>query len=323
MERLSDEASKKYRPPNFNNISLDQAKSYVHEETKLLLHQSGLVSNLCDKVTEKFLNKSSPGKVFVKIKKGNPIGPLKKSIQRTEQKIQDLKQISIQNKEDFHGIPEKIHQVRRDLKGKLKTITQFVEETKVLKHQIEFIANLFEEVQEKFLVKPGPGELFMRLNDVNPFSGVNGSLQNNKKWVKDLEETTIEQKQQILEIRKRISIQRADLSKKFKRVTNSEASFKYALSNVDEKTGLTTSLPWFDVMRAGKDGQADQVVSQPISEFVLNPIQISGLYHQLRARYRFLSDRRFNCAQKSLVGNTKLYDAYWGCLCSFAREKNF
>jgi hypothetical protein len=66
----------------------------------------------------------------------------------------------------------------------------------------------------------GPGELFIRLKDVNPFSVVNGSLQNNKKWVKELEETTIEQKEQVPEIRKRINIQRADLSKKFKRVTN-------------------------------------------------------------------------------------------------------
>lgn len=55
---------------------------------------------------------------------------------------------------------------------------------------------------------------------MNPFSVVNGSLQNNKKWVKELEETTIEQKEQVPEIRKRINIQRADLSKKFKRVTN-------------------------------------------------------------------------------------------------------
>ena len=46
-------------------------------------------------------------------------------------------------------------------------------------------------------------------------------------------------------------------------------------------------------MRAGQDGQADQVISQPVSEFVLNPSQISGVYHQLRAGYRFLSDRRF------------------------------
>jgi hypothetical protein len=162
-----------------------------------------------------------------------------------------------------------------------------------LKHQMEFVKTLSQDVQEKFLTKPDPGEIYIRLKPTNPFSRVKPSLANNKRKIQELEATEIQGKESVPAIRKRLKQQKTDLTKKFRKVTEIESSLAYSISHVDQETGLAKPLPWFDVVKAGNPGEGDRVISQTVSEFTFEPVEIAGFCHQARARYRFFNDERF------------------------------
>ena len=176
----------------------------------------------------------------------------------------------------------------------LPTAKSYVhEETKSLAHQGSVIINLCDQVNEKFFNKDNPSGIFVRVKQTDPFSTVKKAVSKTQETIRDLHQSKIENKEDFNKIRKKIGKLRNDLNAHLKKITKLEAEISVSFSNIDNTTGKTNALPWFEVKRSGKGMEGEITISESVEELNFSQSQLADIYFQIRTRYKFVNDNTF------------------------------